>query len=362
MSGTIAWSRTLVVGLALFSAGCAASDDHIVLKVAHNGSAAHPYQIGFETFKEVLERETDGLVEVQIFDNAQLGTEEEASLMVKLGALAASAASAGGGLAPFTPEAELFNFPFIFRDLDHFYRVLDGPPGERIGAAVEENLDSLVLGWWFSGVRNAWNSRRPILTPDDMRGLKIRVMSSPVLIETFNTLGAQATPMSFGELYSGLEQHVVDGAETDHVDLLYERFYEVTEFVSYTGHMYLAAGFIFSRQRYNELPPEVQRAVLLAGQEATIAERAAMESMTNEALAELKRLGLKFYEVDRSLFHDKVRSVYENNAEKIGGIQFIEEIEALEVVEEGGQMEEDREPGQSKEPDLGVEHKEAGQS
>jgi len=331
MSGTIAWSRTLVVGLALFSAGCAASDDHIVLKVAHNGSAAHPYQIGFETFKEVLERETDGLVEVQIFDNAQLGTEEEASLMVKLGALAASAASAGGGLAPFTPEAELFNFPFIFRDLDHFYRVLDGPPGERIGAAVEENLDSLVLGWWFSGVRNAWNSRRPILTPDDMRGLKIRVMSSPVLIETFNTLGAQATPMSFGELYSGL----------------YERFYEVTEFVSYTGHMYLAAGFIFSRQRYNELPPEVQRAVLLAGQEATIAERAAMESMTNEALAELKRLGLKFYEVDRSLFHDKVRSVYENNAEKIGGIQFIEEIEALEVPAEPERSSEPAEVGQT---------------
>ena len=186
MRCTIAWSWTLAIGLSLVSAGCATSDDKIVLKVAHNGSAEHPYQIGFETFKEVLERETDGRVEVQIFDNAQLGTEEEASLMVELGALAASAASAGGGLAPFTPEAELFNFPFIFRDLDHFYRVLDGPPGERIGGIVEKDLDSLLLGWWFSGVRNTWNSRRPILTPADMRGLKIRVMSSPVLIETFN--------------------------------------------------------------------------------------------------------------------------------------------------------------------------------
>jgi tripartite ATP-independent transporter DctP family solute receptor len=252
--------------------------------------------------------------------------------MVELGALAASAASAGGGLAPFTPEAELFNFPFIFRDLDHFYRVLDGPPGERIGRAVEENLDALVLGWWFSGVRNTWNSTRPILTPDDMRGLKIRVMSSPVLVETFNTLGAQATPMSFGELYSGLEQHVVDGAETDHVDLLYERFYEVTEHVSYTGHMYLAAGFIFSRKRYEQLPAHVQEAVLLAGREATIAQRAAMESMTNEALAQLEELGLKFYEVDRDLFQERVRSVYENNAEKVGGIQFIEQIQALEEV------------------------------
>ena len=327
-----AWSWTLAAGLALSSGVCAATDGKIVLKVAHNGSAEHPYQVGFETFKEVLERETNGQVEVQIFENEQLGTEEEASLMVELGALAASAASAGGGLAPFTPEAELFNFPFIFRDLDHFYRVLDGGPGERVAAAVEENLDALVLGWWFSGIRNAWNSRRPILSPDDMRGLKIRVMSSPVLVETFNALGAQATPMSFGELYSGLEQHVVDGAETDHVDLLYERFYEVTEHVSYTGHMYLAAGFIFSRKRFEQLPPEVQEAVLRAGAEATVAQRRAMESMTDDALAEHVDLGLKFYEVDRALFQEKVRSVYENNADKIGGIQFIEEIQALEEV------------------------------
>ena len=111
--------------------------------------------------------------------------------------------------------------------------------------------------------------------------------------------------------------------------------------------MYLAAGLIFSRKRYEELPPEVQQAVLLAGREATIAERAAMESMTNEALAELEELGLKFYEVDRSLFQEKVRSVYENNAEKVGGIQFIEEIEALEVVGEPEQSSELEEVGQS---------------
>ena len=109
-----------VVLIAVASAGCTTGNDTVVLKVAHNGSVEHPYQVGFETFKEILERDTGGRVEVQIFENAQLGTEEEASLMVKLGALAGSAASAGGGLAPFAPEAELFNFPFIFRDLDHF--------------------------------------------------------------------------------------------------------------------------------------------------------------------------------------------------------------------------------------------------
>lgn len=312
--------------IAVASAGCSAGNDTVVLKVAHNGSVEHPYQVGFEVFKEVLERNTDGRVDVQIFENAQLGTEEEASLMVKLGALAGSAASAGGGLAPFAPEAELFNFPFIFRDLNHFYGVLDGATGKRVTAAIEKRLDAIVLGYWFSGVRNVWNSKHPVLTPDDFRGLKIRVMSSPVLVETFNALGAQATPMSFGELYSGLEQGVVDGAETDHVDLLYERFYEVTNYVSYTGHMYLAAGFIFSRKLYDQLSPDIQRAVLEAGRQSVTAQRLAMESMTDQALEELKQKGLEFFEVDRDLFRQRVESVYRNNAERVGGMQVIEEV------------------------------------
>ena len=298
----------------------------IILRVAHNGSVEHPHNVGFEKFKEVLEAETDGRVEVQIFPGAQLGTEEQASQMVKVGTIAATAAGAGGGLAPFVPEAELFNFPFLFRDLDHFYRVVDGPIGRRVGLATEEALDCVMLGYWFSGVRNVWNSKRPVLVPDDFRGLKIRVMSSPVLVETFNALGAQATPMSFGELYSGLQQGVVDGAETDHIDLLYEKFYEVTEHVSYTNHLFLAVGLIFSRVQYDRLPADVQTAVLKAGRASVVAQRQAMETVTETALRELKDRGLQFHEVDQTLFRDKVQSVYSNNAETVGGMAVIQQV------------------------------------
>ncbi len=316
-----------VVALATLTFGCADGGAPVVLKVAHNGSPEHPYQAGFESFKEIIERDTDGEVQVQIFENGQLGTEGEASLMVKLGALAASAASAGAGLGPFVSEAEVFNLPFIFRGMDHFYRVLDGAPGERVAGAVEDKLDAMVLGWWFSGVRNMWNGTRPVLEPEDLRGLKIRVMATPVLVAAFDTLGAQATPMSFGELYSGLEQGVVDGAETDHVDLLYERFYEVTRYVSYTEHMYLAAGLIFSRKLYDRLSPEVQQVVLRAGRDSSIVQRRAMETATREALAELERTGnLEFFEVDRSLFQDRVRDVYRDAAPGLGGTEVIDEI------------------------------------
>jgi tripartite ATP-independent transporter DctP family solute receptor len=299
--------------------------EKIILKVAHNGSEQHPFQAGFEKFKEVMEAETNGVVEVQIFPNAQLGSEEEASQMVMLGLLSASAAGSAS-LGTFVPEVELFNLPFIFRDMPHFYKVLDGPVGDQVATKIEETLDCVVLGYWFSGIRNVWNKERPVETPDDLRGLKIRVMSSPMLVETFNALGAQATPMSYGQVYSALATGVVDGAETDHIDLFLDRFYDEAKYVSYTNHMFLSIGLIFSRKQFDNLPPHIQEVVLKAGRESVIAEREAMKSMTNEALVELKKMGLEFNEVDKKPFLEKVASVYENNAKKVGGWEVIESV------------------------------------
>ncbi len=311
--------------LLTFAFGGAHAAD-IVLKVAHNGPEAHPFQNGMEKFKQVLEEETNGAVEVQIFPSEQLGPEEETSQMLKQGTLACAAESAGGGLAPFVPEADLFNLPFLFRDLGHFYRVLDGPIGDRVARKVEKNLDSVFLGWWYSGIRNEWNDKRPVRTPDDLKGLKIRVMGSPVLIDTFNALGAQATPMSFGEVYTSIQQGVIDGAETDHVDLLVENFYEVTKHVSLTGHMYLAAGLLCSQKVYDKLPANVQVALLKAGAASVASQRDAMETMTSKALAQLKAKGLMFYEVDLAPFRAKVASVYEKNAEKVGGMAIFDQV------------------------------------
>ena len=308
--------------LTLFTISSVSAAD-FVLKVAHNGPEQHPFQNGAVRFKQVMEEQTNGNVEVQIFPSAQLGSEEETSQMIKQGTIACAVESAGGGLAPFVPSADLLNLPFLFRDLPHFYRVVDGPIGEQIGRNVEDKLDSVFLGWWFSGIRNEWNGKRPVRTPDDLKGLKIRVMGSPVLIDTFNALGAQATPMSWGEVYTSLQQGVIDGAETDHVDLLVEKFYEVTKHVSLTGHMYLAAGLICSKKVYNKLPAAYQIALINAGKASVQTERDAMEIMTGDALAKLKDKGLKFYTIDVAPFQNKVISVYKKNADKVGGMDVI---------------------------------------
>lgn len=315
----------VVVGFIVWNVSPIFAANKIILKVAHNGNAEHPFHDGYLKFKEIIEAETKGAVEVQIFPAEQLGTEDQVAQMIMMGQVAGSMNSPAG-LGQFVPEIEIFNLPFIFRNKEHYFKVVDGPIGRRLAKAVEDKMDVLALGWGFGGIRNVWNNKRPVLTPDDLKGLKIRVMGSPVLVDSFNALGAQATPMSFGEVYTGLQQGVIDGAECDVIDLVVEKFYEVTKYVSLTGHMYLGSLFIFSKQIYNKLPAHIQTIVLKASEARALAERKAMDVKAEIAMVELKKRGLKFYEVDKKLFQDKIKSVYTKNAKKVGGMEAIEQV------------------------------------
>jgi tripartite ATP-independent transporter DctP family solute receptor len=274
---------------------------------------------------EILEKETNGRAKLEIFPSSQIASEEEAIEMVKLGVIGSTPASSGS-LSRFVPEVDLFNLPFVFDNLGHFYEVLDGPIGDEITKKIEKKLDCIVLGWWFSGIRNTWNSEKPIYTPKDLEGMKIRVIGSSIVLDTFNAFGAQATNMSFGELYSAIQQGVLDGAECDHIDLLVEKFYEVTKYVSYTEHLYLSVALIFSKKQFKKLPEDVQMALLKAGQESIKTQRNAMESKTREALIELQKKGLVFNTIDKNLFREKAQIVYAKNAERVGGMSLIDQI------------------------------------
>lgn len=305
--------------------GPANGAEKIVLKVAQDSSTEHPYQKGLEKFKEVLEAETNGAVEVQIFPNGQLGSEEQAIDGIKLNTLDATVVSAGN-LAGFVPEVDLFNLPFIFDSQEGFYRVLDGPVGDMVARVIESKTNGIVLGYWTFGTRNAWNGVKPIRTPEDLQGLKIRVMGSPVLLDTFNAFGAQATNMSWGEIYTAVQQGVIDGAESDVVDLLVEKFYEVTKYYSLTEHLVGAAPFIFSKKRFESLPAHIQVAVLNAGVAAEAAEREAQQAFVDDAVAKLKASGIEFIPVDKELFKAKVQPVYEKYADQVGGMELIEQV------------------------------------
>ena len=315
----------LVLGMVLIGVASWASAADIVLRAAHNGFEGHPFDDGLLKLEEALEARTGGAVDVQVFPAEQLGTEEQVTELVDLGTVAFNI-NGTAGISGFVPEAELLNLPFIFQNLDHFYRVIDGPVGNRIGQAIEDRLDVIVLGWMYGGNRNLWNSKRRVLSPEDMKGLKIRTMSSEVMVDSFNALGGQATPISFGELYSALQQGVVDGAEGDHIDLLGEKFHETVKYVSLTGHIFLPAVLIMSKKVYAELPVAVQAAVWEAASESVMAERASYTEKDMAAQSQLKDLGLVFDSVDTGMFQNTLEDVYAKYADKVGGAALIEQV------------------------------------
>ncbi len=304
-------------------AGGVGGTEKIVLKLAHNGPSNHPFQLGYMKFQEILEKEAPGQFEVQIFPSEQLGTEQNGAELVKMGSIAGSVSSC----LQFVPEADIFNFPFIFEDVNHLYRVLDGAPGERIIKMIEDKVNSVVLGYFFGGVRNAFNKVRPVLVPDDLKGLKIRTLGSPIFLDTFNALGAQATTMSWGEVYTALQQGVIDGGECDMIDLLVEKFYEVAKNVSLTGHVYYSIPFIFSKTIFDKLTDDQKDLIIRAGKEAVSYERVVMEQQEIDARNTLvTEHGVKVFDVDVSIFREATKSVYVKYADNVGGLEYINEI------------------------------------
>jgi len=317
----------LIITVGLFPvivmAGGGGGAEKIVLKLAHNGPSVHPFQYGYMKFKEILEKEAPGQFEVQIFPSEQLGTEENCTELVNMGNIAGNITGAN----QYAPEVGILKLPFLFKDLDHLYRVLDGAPGERLIKIVEDKMNCVVLGYYFGGIRNAFNKVRPVLVPDDLKGLKIRTLGTPIVLATFNALGAQATTMSWGEVYTALQQGVIDGGECDMIDLLVEKFYEVAKYVSLTGHLYHQQFFIFSKAIFNKLTDDQKDLIIKAGKESATYEREVMEQQELDARKKLEtEYGIKIFDVDVSLFQEATKSVYEKYADEFGDMKYIQEI------------------------------------
>lgn len=176
-------------------------------------------------FKPFVEERSNGQIEVQIFPNAQLGSDRQIVEGVRLGTIE-MANCASGTAAVFAPALSIWDLPFIFEDRAEAYKVLDGPFGQKISDSLTRvGLRNLV--WLETGFRNITNNVKPITSPKDLNGIKLRTMENPVFIETFRELGANPTPMAFGELYTGLQQGTVDGQENPITHIYMQKFYEV---------------------------------------------------------------------------------------------------------------------------------------
>lgn len=301
------------------------TSEQITLIAAHVTPTDGSYQYGMEKFKEVLEAETNGEVTVSIHPNGELGgNEDELVQNMSTGGVDIIVA-APGFMAQSVREVDIVSLPYLFRDVDHWQERLDGEVGAELTELVENGTDFKVLGYWMSGIRQYFGSK-PIHSPDDLRGVRIRVMNSPAIQNIWSTLGAQPANVAFNELYQGLQNNVVDAAENDFANIIQMRFQEVAPYISLTNHDIATRFFIMSGDKFDGLSAEHQAAVEKAAEEATRVQRETDLELNRAALEELEEAGANINEVDLTPFIEMTQPVREQVASDLGLESLLEKI------------------------------------
>ena len=280
----------------------------LTVKFAHAGSLTHPYSVGLNILTPILEKNSGGAIKLQVFCCAQLGSERELAEGARLGTIHMTSVAAEGALPSWVPELQAFGLPFIIRDRNHIYRVLEGAIGKDLEAKL---LDQgfVVLGWWELGFRNMTTKNKPIRTPADLKGLKMRVQEAKVWLGLMRALGALPTPIPFGELYNALQQGVVDGQENPIVTIVSMKFYEVQKQVGLTEHTYTALPVMASKKWWETVKPQ-QREIITASVKASVPEqRKAVAGQVDEGVKFLKTQGVTVQEVDKAKFMEVTKDV-----------------------------------------------------
>lgn len=301
--------KTLIAALAAVSMLAMPVAAQQVLRLSHNAAPGNPKSDASLKFAELVEKKTDGRIKVEVGGAAQYGEDVESLTNMRLGTLAFSANSQGPA-SGVVPQFSVLGLPFLFRDLPHAYKVVDGPVGDKLRElAREKGLE--VLAFWDNGIRHTSNNLRPITKPEDLKGLKIRTPPDPVTIDIFTALGANPTPLAFSELYIALQQGVVDGQENPLMNIYSSKLHEVQKYISLTGHKYETTPLIASKIVFDRFSPEDQAAIREAAKEAGEFNRAASLKSDAELRSKLEAAGIKFNTVDSAVFAERTQSVYD---------------------------------------------------
>jgi len=311
----------LVVGLAV-----PAFAGKVVLKLGHIAEPVHPYGQGADYFAKLVSEKSGGEMEVRVFPSSQLGGQKDLIEGLIYGTVDMALVGTAV-LGQFQPQISIFDLPFLFKDRDHAYKSL-ATVGMALGKALESKGIKL-LGYMENGIRHMTNNVRPIKTPEDMNGLKIRVMTNKIYVEMVKSLGASPTPMAFGELYSALQQGTVDGQENPSAHIFTKRFFEVQKYASLTAHAYAPEPMVISMVAWNRLSPAQQDILKAAAAESIVWQRDLSTREDAEYWDKIKATGqIEVIEVDRDKFAEATRPVYKEFADVVGQDN-IDKIEAL---------------------------------
>jgi TRAP-type transport system periplasmic protein len=288
---------SIVVAAALLAGGAAQAQDiqERTIRFGHLNNTDHPTSTGVKKFAELVAARSGGKLKVQEFPSSQLGNELQQQAALQGGVQEMLVASTTS-LAGVVKEFGVFDFPFLFGNARQADAMVDGPLGKLLGGKLAEK-GVVVLGFFDLGFRNVTNGKRPITRPEDLDGLKLRVIPNPVFLETFKTFKANPIPMPFAELYGALENKAVDGQENPFSVILSNKFYEVNKYVSATNHVYATNPVQISKRFWDKLSPAEQKLLQDAAIEAQNHQRVASREAAAKAVGELKAKGMLYNEI-----------------------------------------------------------------
>lgn len=306
------------------------------IKLAFQNQKDHPQAQGAQKFADLVAAKSGGKLQVKLFPGGTLGGDLQTVSALQGGTVEMTVLNAGI-LSAQSKEFGIYDFPFLFASPQEADAVTDGPFGKKLlDKLASKNL--VGLGYWELGFRDVTNSKKPITKAEDLVGLKIRVIQSPIYIDMFNALGANAVPMPFPELYSAMEQKAVDGQENPVSTILSSKFGEVQKHLAITHHMYNPQAVIASKKFWDSLSPADQKLVTEAMAEATTFQRSVSRSQADVALQELKKAGMQvteFSAAELDKLRAKVKPVVEKHSDKVGA-DTVQEVYATLAKLRGG--------------------------
>lgn len=292
--------RSLLAVAAFALVGVTAQAQALKLTLGHGAAPGNPRHEASVKFAEVLKARTGGRIEVQVAPSAQLGDDAAMLTALRTGALDMSANSQGA-VANAVPEYAAFGMPFLFGSLPQAWKLLDGPLGKELAErSAEKGL--IVLGYWDNGIRHMSNNKKPLLKPEDLKGLKMRTPPDAVTVDIMQALGAEAQQIKFAELYVALQQGVVDGQENPLMNIYASKLYEVQKYISLTGHKYEMTPFLMGKRTWDRLSEADRKAVMEAAAEATALQRKLSQESDEKLVADLKAKGVHVDTVDKAAF------------------------------------------------------------
>lgn len=289
---------------------CSRKQHLVVIKLAHELDINHSVHKAMVYMKNYLDKTSKGTMRIDIYPGGQLGTERECIELLQIGSLGMTKVSTAP-LEAFVPEMKIFGLPYIFRNDEHRWKVLNGPIGKKLLLAGEPFF-LRGMGYYDAGSRSFYTKSHLIKEPKDLNGLKIRTMKSITSVEMVKALGGSATPIPWGELYTSLQQGVVDGAENNPPSFFLSRHYEVCRFYSLDEHTSIPDILIMSTIVWNQLTEQQQKLLQDAVDASIKYQRTLWKTATDSAFSEIAKAGVTVYHPDKKPFIDAVRPFHES--------------------------------------------------